>query len=157
MLVKDLMHTKPSYCEPYWTAEAVAALMDHVGSGIVPVVQDILSRKLIGVITDRDLCLRVMSPGLYPAHTWARDCMTPNPICCRADDDIDTALQRMRAQQVRRLPVVDERMRLQGMLSISDLVRCEGIEMRIVYDALKQICRVTTAASKPEPLIPHVA
>jgi len=157
MQVKDAMHSKPSYCEPYWTAEAVAALMDHVGSGIVPVVQDILSRKLIGVITDRDLCLRVMAPGLYPAHTWARDCMTPHPICCSADDDVETALQRMRDQQVRRLPVVDERMRLQGMISISDLVRCEGVEMKTVYDCLKQICRRSAGVGKPEPSVSCVA
>ncbi len=157
MQVKDAMHAKPSYCEPYWTAEAVAALMDHVGSGIVPVVQDILSRKLIGVITDRDLCLRVMAPGLYPAHTWARDCMTPHPICCHADDSAETALRQMRDQQVRRLPVVDERMRLLGMVSISDFVRTEAVDVNTVYDAIKQICRRSTEASKPEPLVSSVA
>ena len=149
MKVQDIMHSKPSYCEPYWTAEAVAALMEHVGSGIVPVVQDILSRKLIGVITDRDLCLRVMAPGLYPAHTWARDCMTPHPICCRADDEVEVALQKMKDQQVRRLPVVDERMRLQGVISISDFVRCEGVEMTTVYDALRQICRRSAGVATP--------
>ena len=157
MKVKEVMHSKPSYCEPYWTAEAVAALMDHVGSGIVPVVQDILSRKLIGVITDRDLCLRVMAPGLYPAHTWARDCMTASPVCCHAEDEVETALGQMRDQQVRRLPVVDERMRLLGVISISDLVRCEVVDMKIVYDSLKQICRGSTEVSKPEPAVPCVA
>jgi CBS domain-containing protein len=131
--------------------------MDHVGSGIVPVVQDILSRKLIGVITDRDLCLRVMAPGLYPAHTWARDCMTPHPICCHADDSAETALRQMRDQQVRRLPVVDERMRLLGMVSISDFVRTEAVDVNTVYDAIKQICRRSTEASKPEPLVSSVA
>ena len=56
MQVKDIMTSKPSYCTPYWTVEAVAALMDHAGTGIVPVVEDLVHRKLIGVVTDRDLC-----------------------------------------------------------------------------------------------------
>src|ERR1700690_412337 len=89
MQAKDVMTTKPSYCEPYWTVEAVASLMDHVGTGILPIVEDALSRRLIGVVTDRDICVRIVAPGLYPAHIWVKDCMTPHPICCRAEDDIE--------------------------------------------------------------------
>lgn len=141
MQAKDVMTTKPSYCEPYWTVEAAASLMDHVGTGILPIVEDALSRRLIGVVTDRDICVRIVAPGLYPAHIWVKDCMTPHPICCRAEDDVEIALQRMRDQRVRRLPVVDESMQLQGMLSISDVLRAEAVEMKTVYGALKQICQ----------------
>ena len=63
----------------------------------------------------------------------------------------------MRDQQVRRLPVVDERMRLQGVISISDLVRCEGVEMKTVYDSLQQICRRSAGVGKPEPVVSRVA
>jgi CBS domain-containing protein len=157
MQVKDVMTTKPSYCEPFWTVEAVASLMDHVGTGIVPVVEDVLSRKLIGVVTDRDLCMRVVAPGLYPAHIWVRDCMTPNPVYCHAEDDVETALQRMRDQQVRRLPVVDEHMQLKGMISISDFIRSEAVEMTTLYSSLKQICQRSVGIGKPEASVPRAA
>jgi len=150
MLVKDLMKVMPSYCEPEWTVEAVASLMSHLGTGIVPVVQDVLSRKLVGVVTDRDLCVRVVAPGLYPAHIWVRNCMTPHPVYCRAEDDAEAALQQMREHKVRRLPVVNERMQLQGMLSISDYIRSDAADMETVYGTLQEICRPYVGVSKPE-------
>jgi len=91
MRVKDIIMAKPSYCEPFWTVEAVASLMDHIGTGILPVVEGVLNQKVLGVVTDRDLCVRVVAPGLYPAHPWIRDCMTRNPTCCRPDDDVRVA------------------------------------------------------------------
>lgn len=157
MQVKDIMMVKPSYCEPYWTVEAVASLMDHVGTGILPVVQDILSRKLLGVVTDRDLCVRVVAPGLYPAHIWIKDCMTPNPVCCYSEDSLETAVQLMKDKQVRRLPVVNQQMQLMGMLSISDFVRCELPDREMVYEALKQICQPCVAAGQPRTSAPRAA
>ncbi len=144
MQVRDVMVPKPSYCTPYWTVEAVAALMDHAGTGVIPVVEDLLKRKLVGILTDRDLCVRVVGPGQYPAHTWVNACMTPNPVCCHPEDDIETALQLMREKRVRRLPVVDEKMQLLGMISISDFVRSEKADMQVVYGALKEICAPAT-------------
>lgn len=141
MLVKEIMTSKPSYCTPHWTVEAVAALMDHAGTGIVPVVEELMHRKLIGVVTDRDLCLRVVAPGKYPAHTWVSDCMTPHPVCCHPEDNAETALQLMCDKRVRRLPVVDENIHLQGMLSISDFIRCDIPGMSILYNGLKEICQ----------------
>jgi signal-transduction protein with cAMP-binding, CBS, and nucleotidyltransferase domain len=156
MQVKDFMTLKPSYCELYWTVEAVAALMDHAGTGILPVVQDALSRKLIGVVTDRDLCVRVVGPGQYPAHTWVKECMTSNPTCCHPEDSAETALEFMKGKQVRRLPVVNDRMELVGMLSISDFIRAEAPGMEMVYDALREISRPCIGKGKSEP-VPHAA
>lgn len=157
MQVKYLMNTKPSFCEPFWTVEAVALLMAHVGTGILPVVQDVLSHKLIGVVTDRDICVRVVGPGLFPAHIWVRDCMTSDPVCCNAEDDVESALQKMAERQVRRLPVVDERMQLLGMLSVSDIIRSTAVEMQPVYSSLRQICQRSAGVAKPEPLLSHAA
>ncbi len=148
MQVKEIMTLKPSYCTPYWTVEAVAALMEHAGTGIVPVVEELLHRKLLGVITDRDLCLRVVAPGKYPAHTLASECMTPHPTCCHAEDNAETALQLMRDKQVRRLPVVNEQMELQGMISISDFIRCDLVERATLNDALKDICQRSSPTAR---------
>jgi len=86
------MTSQPSYCTPYWTVEAVAALMDHAGTGIVPGLDELVHRKLIGVVTDRDLCLKVVAPGKYPAHTWVTDCsirsvVTPKTMLNRTATD----------------------------------------------------------------------
>lgn len=150
MRVEDIMTQKPSYCEPYWTVESVASLMDHVGTGILPVVEGMVNQQVVGVVTDRDLCLRVVGPGLYPAHTWVRDCMTSHPVCCRPDDDLGVALQLMKEKQVRRLPVVSDNMQLKGMLSISDFVRCDAVEMETVYSAVRQVCEPSTQGA-PSP------
>ena len=141
MQVRDVMTSKPSYCSQYWTVEAVAALMDHAGTGIVPVVEELLHRKLAGVVTDRDLCLRVVAPGKYPAQTWVKECMTSRPTCCHPEDSVETALQLMRDKRVRRLPVVDQQMQLQGMLSSCDFIRCDGVDRTLLYDTLKGICQ----------------
>jgi len=147
------MSVKPSYCTLHWTVEAVAALMDHAGTGIVPVVEELLHRKLVGVVTDRDLCLRVVAPGKYPAHIWVSDCMTANPTVCHPDDPVEIALQLMADKRVRRLPVTDENLSLQGMLSVSDFVRCDWLDTATIYHVLKEIShrsrvptRVSTAA-----------
>jgi len=147
MQVKDIMTAKPSYCTPYWTVEAVAALMDHAGTGIVPVVEEHFHQKLIGVVTDRDLCLRVVAAGKYPAHTWVSECMTPHPTCCHPDDETDRALELMRHNQVRRLPVIDDDFKLQGMLSISDFIRCDRIDLTTLYDTVKEICQRSRATA----------
>jgi len=157
MQVKEIMTSNPSHCTPYWTVEAVAALMDHAGTGIVPVVEEVLHRRLIGVVTDRDLCLRVVGPGKYPAHTWISECMTQHPTCCHPEDNLETALQLMRDKQVRRLPVVDEQMCLRGMLSISDFIRSEQIEMKLLYAALRDICRRSSSLIAPNTSLPNAA
>ena len=141
MQVIDVMTSKPSYCTQYWTVEAVAALMDHAGTGIVPVVEELLHRTLAGVVTDRDLCLRVVAPGKYPAQTWVKECMTSHPTCCHPEDSVETALQLMRDKRVRRLPVVDQQMQLQGMVSISDFIRCDGVDRTLLYDTVNGICQ----------------
>ncbi len=150
MHVQDLMTVKPSYCTPYWTVEAVAALMDHAGTGAVPVVEDLLNRKVVGIVTDRDVCLRTVAPGEYPAHTWVSACMTAHPACCRPEDEIEVALKLMRDHRVRRLPVVGDQMELTGMISISDFVRRKEVDQILVHEVLQAICAPVGSEKKPE-------
>jgi CBS domain-containing protein len=155
--IRELMNSKPTYCTPYWTTEALAALMQHAGTGIIPVVEDILRRKLVGVVTDRDLCLRVVAAGEYPAHVWVNSCMTRDPVSCRPDDTVETALQLMSDKRVRRLPVVDDHMQLQGMVSISDFVRSGAAGINPVYSALKEICKPCVETGQREAETPLAA
>jgi len=78
----------------------------------------------------------------------ASECMTPHPTCCHAEDNAETALQLMRDKQVRRLPVVNEQMELQGMISISDFIRCNLVERATLNSTLKEICQRSSPTAR---------
>jgi CBS domain-containing protein len=89
--------------------------------GPVPIVGDTSSKKLVGIVTDRDLAIKVVAAGRDPQSTPVRQVMTTNVITCRADDDIETALDAMSTQQLRRIPVVDDGDMLVGIIAQADI------------------------------------
>ena len=113
--------------------------MQQVDAGFLPVLDE-LTGKLVGVVTDRDLCM-VMAVGRDPVRVQVHDCMTANPVCCYPDDDVRVALALMQSRQIRRVLVVDTGGRLQGVVSISDVLRCAELAPKEICDALKTICQ----------------
>lgn len=101
------------------SAQDVAALMrkEHVGD--VVVVED--GRKPVGIVTDRDLVLEVMVPGLDPADLSAREIASGPLITVQARDDLFTAMEIMETKAVRRLPVVQDDGSLVGLLTVDDV------------------------------------
>jgi CBS domain-containing protein len=96
----------------------VAQAMRQLGVGSLPVVQD---GRLAGIITDRDIVLRVVADGLDPSMETAADHMTPGPIVAAAPDwELERAAEVMARAQIRRLPVL-EGGRLVGYLALADL------------------------------------
>ena len=91
----------------------------HVGSVFVT---DEEGGRPVGVLTDRDIVVRVVGAGLDPTTTAVGDVMTPSPITLRADESIDVALFRMREKGIRRLPIVDRQWKLVGTVSLDDLL-----------------------------------
>ena len=149
MLLREICTPDVVCCTAETTAAAAARLMRERHVGDVVIVEEAEGDQTpIGVITDRDLCLRVVAPGKYPAHTLASECMTPHPTCCHAEDNAETALQLMRDKQVRRLPVVNEQMELQGMISISDFIRCNLVERATLNSTLKEICQRSSPTAR---------
>ncbi|HEU5335514.1 MAG TPA: CBS domain-containing protein [Terriglobales bacterium] len=140
MKIRKIMSKAPSYCTPSCTAEMAANLMSQCDAGILPVVQDSLDLKLIGVVTDRDLCLAVIAARRDPAHTVVNECMSRNAVCTGPDDDIKRALELMAEHQVRRLPVVEEHGQLVGMLSLADIAQRDAASFEAVAATLKKIC-----------------
>jgi CBS domain-containing protein len=82
--------------------------MKEADIGPILVVEDPESKKLIGIVTDRDLTIKVVAEGQDSKSITMRDVMTRDPVRCLQDEDIEAVLQRMSAYQVRRIPVVDE-------------------------------------------------
>jgi CBS domain-containing protein len=128
--------------------------MKRIDSGIVPVVNNEKDRKPVGLVTDRDLCMAVIAIDETAAdRPDAMDLpleqyMTTEIVSCGPEDDLDTALELMKQNQVRRLLVVDDQDVIQGVISIADLVLRGGIPKREARATLEQICQPTATPIK---------
>ena len=74
--------------------------------GAIPVVDSRASKRLVGIVTDRDIVVKVVAEGRQVDEATVSEAMTSNPAACRAEDDVDQALALMAERQVRRMPVV---------------------------------------------------
>ncbi len=133
------MTKEPACCTPACSTQVAANLMREAGVGFLPVLEK-YSRRLVGVVTDRDLCLFVVAQDRPASQVLVRDCMTATPLCCRSHDEVGTALELMRGNALRRLPVVNDEGTLEGVISIDDLIRYAQIEAPAIKAALMQIC-----------------
>lgn len=122
MKIQDVMTKNPATVTPDAPATEAARIMKDEDVGVVPVVENNESRKLVGVITDRDLAVRLVAEG-RDGQTLVRDAMSAGHLHTgRADDELDTAMEQMAREQVRRIPIVDERGSLVGIVSQADIV-----------------------------------
>ncbi len=121
MNIREIMTSNPTCCLPEDTAQTVARIMCKANVGSIPVISDRQSKKLTGIVTDRDLCCSVLAEGLDPKTTSIRDHMHKNPVVCRADERVESAEHAMQKHQVRRVPVVDEKGSVVGIVSQADI------------------------------------
>jgi CBS domain-containing protein len=121
MTVKELQTSEVKSCGRDTDLATVAKMMWDGDCGAVPVVNE--ERKVIGIITDRDICIAAATRFRTPSEIRAGEVITENGgvHSVKPDDDVRVALRTMRKHRVRRLPVVDQQQRLRGMLSINDL------------------------------------
>ena len=118
---RDVMTKDPASCQPADSITKVAGLMKQEDVGSVPIVESAESRRLTGIITDRDIVVKVIAAGRAADSTTVRDAMTPNPASCRETDDVDQAVKLMKERQVRRMPIVDAEGRLTGIIAQADV------------------------------------
>ena len=118
---RELMTREPVCCEPNDAVTRVAELMKKEDVGSVPVVESLASRRLVGIVTDRDLVTKVVAGGRAVEQATARDAMTFNPATCAEEDDISHAMLLMAQRQVRRMPVVDTQGRVTGIIAQADV------------------------------------
>jgi len=111
----------------------------------MPVVTDNVSRKLIGIITDRDLCCSVVADGLDPRSTTIEKFISMNPITCGEGENLDRCEQLMQERQVRRIPIVDGEGRVIGIVSQADLALKERPE---------RVAKTVAEVSKPQSSAP---
>jgi len=141
MKVKEVMTPNPACCVPGDTAQSVASIMCEHNVGSVPVVVDQQSRKLTGIITDRDLCCSIIALGLDPKNTPIQQYMRQNPVACRDGENLDGCERAMQKYQVRRIPVVDAEGRCIGIVSQADVALKEKPE---------KVSKTVSEISKPQ-------
>jgi CBS domain-containing protein len=113
--------------------------------GPVPVVDDHEAKRVVGIVTDRDLALKIVAEG-RDGNATLEEVMTRHPSSCRATDNLQTALDAMADNQVRRIPVVDNHDRLVGIISQADVATRIGVS-RKTAEIVEQISRPNPAAS----------
>jgi CBS domain-containing protein len=119
----DLMTKNPSCVTPQTTVQEAASLMEREDVGSLPVVESRESMRLVGIVTDRDLTLRVLARG-DSGSTPVSSAMSSGQLACvTADDDLDKVERLMSEHQVRRIPVLDDNKRVVGMIAQADLAR----------------------------------
>jgi len=118
---RDVMTPDPVCCLGSDTVDQAAQIMKNEDVGPVPIVESHASKKLIGIVTDRDLALKAVAEGRDPHATRIQDVMTRSPMACRADDDLQKALDMMAEHQVRRIPVVDRDGVIVGIIAQADV------------------------------------
>jgi CBS domain-containing protein len=118
----DAVMTKdPVCCLPSDMVAEVARLMKRENIGPIPVIENEETRKLVGIVTDRDLALKIVAEGRDAKSTKVETVMTRKVVTCRADDDLQIALDAMSKHQLRRIPIVDTDNKILGIISQADV------------------------------------
>ena len=117
----EVMTNNPVCCLPNDTVANVAELMNSGNIGSIPVIENEQTKKLIGIVTDRDLTLKIVAKGLDAKSTKVETVMTRKVVTCRADDDLQKALDAMAENQLRRIPVVDADNKIMGIIAQADV------------------------------------
>jgi CBS domain-containing protein len=118
MLLKDVMTRDVEVVSPQTNVVEVAGKMKNMDVGALPVCD---GQRLLGMITDRDITLRVVAEGRDPGSTRAQEAMTPEVVYCLEDQPVEEAADLMAQHQIRRLPILNRDKRLVGIVSLGDL------------------------------------
>ncbi len=123
MKVREVMAPNPVCCIAQNSALDAAWLMRAHNLGCLPVVSGPTTRRLIGIVTDRDLCMAVIPRGSAPSSVAVAQAMTVEPIVCSSDDELEDCAALMRKHSLRRVPVVDKHGACIGLISQTDFDR----------------------------------
>jgi len=138
MRVQEVMMGSPAVCGPETNLGAAVEIMWNRNCGILPIVN--AEQKVIGVVTDRDLCIALGTRNRLPAEITVGQVTRGAIYSCQAGDDIHTALETMAREKVRRLVVLNAHGEVEGILSMDD----------VVLHALPAIAGARMELSQPE-------
>lgn len=134
MKCSEIMTKNPKICTPDDNISVAVGLMWDYDCGSIPVVRDMESKELVGIVTDRDIAMHVVKHAFtHPCEVTVSDCMSKNVITCFPEDTIESAMKLMEINQIHRIPIIDQNNSCIGLLSMSDIVKClEGMNEQII-------------------------
>ena len=139
MRIEQLMTRSPVTCEPDDALSLAAQKMFGCDCGCLPVIAGDGSRRLVGMVTDRDICMAARFQERSLQDLRVRDAMSKEVRACNPGDSIVEAEAIMQEARVRRLPVVDESEQIIGVISLADLAR------EAAWERVSEMPRITTA------------
>ena len=146
MKCKLIMTKDPVCCLPGDTVDQAAKLMEDEVVGSIPVVADQKTKRLVGIVTDRDLALKVVAQRRSIPSVTVEEVMSRNPVTCHADDDLQKAIDAMERNQVRRIPVVDDNNRIIGIIAQAD-VAIRAHQPETTAEVVEEISKSAAAGS----------
>jgi CBS domain-containing protein len=117
----EVMTKNPVCCLPGDMAVKAARWMKSEDIGSIPVIENEQSMNLIGIVTDRDLTLKILAEGRPPISTRVEEVMTREVVTCHLNDDLQKALEAMSGHQLRRIPIVDDDYKIVGIIAQADV------------------------------------
>lgn len=123
MTVASVMTEAPVCCTPKSSLVEVARMMVEHDCGQIPVVENMATRKLVGVITDRDITTRIVAVGLNSSESHAGDCLSWPCHTVSADTSLKDCCELMEANKIRRVPVLNAQSEVVGIMSLADIAR----------------------------------
>jgi len=147
MQAREIMTENPVCCLPSDNLVSAAQKMRDNGCGMLPVVEDYDSNRLVGVVTDRDIVCRIVAVGMDCGTTGVQNAMTAGRLwSVKPNASVDEVIEKMEEGQVRRVPVLDDNGRVQGVISTADIA--------LELDEPDEIAEVFEEISEPTH-IPH--
>jgi CBS domain-containing protein len=163
-IVADLMTKNALSVAPDNKLADAARLMWQHDCGCLPVIE-VASGRVIGMVTDRDICMACWSRGLAPSEVYVSDAMSQHLVHCHPSETVERAEVIMHANQIRRLPVVDADERLLGILSLADIARATesapkhssngALSTDTLASTLAGICRTRPLTTEALVALPH--
>ena len=156
MKCTEIMTVNPKMCVPEDEVALAIKIMWDYDCGAVPVVKELKSKELVGIVTDRDIAMHVVGHArVHPSLVKIGDCMTSPVVCCQPEDPLETAACLMGGNQVRRIPVIDKNGCCVGIISQADLLS-RATDIELVIAVLQQIS-APCSKSQEEPVRPAAA
>jgi CBS domain-containing protein len=152
MRVSEIMTTNPACCTADTSLAAVANLMVEHDCGEIPIVDGADTMRPMGVVTDRDIVCRVVARDKNPLGLVARDCMTSPVVTVTPGTSVDDCARGMAEYRVRRIPVIDNKGRLCGMVSQADVARAAPRDD--TADVVRRISEPTSPSSTIAGVVP---
>ena len=144
MQLKDVMTPGVEVIAPEASIYEAAEKMSHRDVGPLPVCD---GDRLIGMLTDRDITVRAVAAGRDPLTTKVRDVMTPDVVYGFDDQEVEDAARLMEHYQIRRLPVLNRRQQLVGMVALGDLA-VHPANQAVAAEVLAQVSEPGTSGRK---------